>query len=269
MSQQPDEEQVIRRYLLGELSEEQEAGVEERLFSDNKFFERCLLVESSLQDEYASGELPEPVARRVEALFRSSALQRREFEFNTRLVTAVREESGPIQNRKTVTEEKRSRGSRSMPPDRVSPAWRWAPLMAACVILSVALASTIYLLLANNRLRNQVSQLDVDKQRLEERNREIEDELARERSRRPEPGNSNSGPEPRNDSALTELASITLMPDRALRSSGPALQRITLGPAVKRLRIQFDSSLKEVYSKYRVSIRTFDGKGVLSQEVSS
>src|SRR5215213_406075 len=47
----------IRRYLLGELPEEERELVEQRLMSDDDLYQRLLLAEDDLIDEYVSGAL--------------------------------------------------------------------------------------------------------------------------------------------------------------------------------------------------------------------
>lgn len=53
----PEDESLIRRYLLGELMEGERQEVEERLMTDDDFFDRTLLAEDDLIDQYARDEL--------------------------------------------------------------------------------------------------------------------------------------------------------------------------------------------------------------------
>jgi len=50
-------EQNTRRYLLGELSEEEQAALERSYFTDSNVFNQVLQVESELVDAYARGQL--------------------------------------------------------------------------------------------------------------------------------------------------------------------------------------------------------------------
>lgn len=52
-----DEEKAIRNYLLGELSSEERAGIEERLLADDAYFQQLLLAEGDLIDDYLDGGL--------------------------------------------------------------------------------------------------------------------------------------------------------------------------------------------------------------------
>jgi hypothetical protein len=48
---------VTRRYLLGQLTDDEEQKLEERLLSENDFFQEVELTKDELAQEYASGEL--------------------------------------------------------------------------------------------------------------------------------------------------------------------------------------------------------------------
>lgn len=48
----------LRRYLLGELSDEEQQQIEERLLVDNDYVEQMLIAEEDLIDDYLNGALP-------------------------------------------------------------------------------------------------------------------------------------------------------------------------------------------------------------------
>jgi len=50
-------ENIIKKYLLGELSADEKASVEERLMVDRDFFEQMGIVEDELIDDYLEGNL--------------------------------------------------------------------------------------------------------------------------------------------------------------------------------------------------------------------
>lgn len=50
-------EQVLNRYLLNELSEEERERIEERLFTDQTFIEQVETAEMRLVDRYVLGEI--------------------------------------------------------------------------------------------------------------------------------------------------------------------------------------------------------------------
>ena len=59
MDWKPEEEDIIRRYLLDDASDEERQRVEACLLEDDDYGEWLLLIEDELIDDYASGALPE------------------------------------------------------------------------------------------------------------------------------------------------------------------------------------------------------------------
>lgn len=59
-------EQTMMRYLLGELSEQEQAALEEKYFTDPQVFDQMLKTESELVDGYVRGYLPAEVRDRFE-----------------------------------------------------------------------------------------------------------------------------------------------------------------------------------------------------------
>jgi hypothetical protein len=57
MSHYQIDELPIRKYLLGELAREEQQRLEERLLTEDEYFERLLLVEDELIDSYVQGKL--------------------------------------------------------------------------------------------------------------------------------------------------------------------------------------------------------------------
>lgn len=56
---EPKQETVIRRYLLGELNDDDREHLEQRLITDRNYMEEVLMVEEELLEDYVSGKLPE------------------------------------------------------------------------------------------------------------------------------------------------------------------------------------------------------------------
>lgn len=74
-------EEVLVRYLLGDLGQEEQAEVEDRAFVDREILQRILAAESDLIDEYVRGELQESARLQFESRFLASAARRRKVEF--------------------------------------------------------------------------------------------------------------------------------------------------------------------------------------------
>lgn len=67
-----DQDELLRRYLLGELAEEEENLFEARLLQDDELFEGMEAMEADLLDEYAHGRLSPEESARIERRLASS-----------------------------------------------------------------------------------------------------------------------------------------------------------------------------------------------------
>jgi len=64
-----EEELLLKRYLLGELSQSEQSEVEERLFADPEYFSQFRAAEDELIDEYLYGDLDGSERERFEKYF--------------------------------------------------------------------------------------------------------------------------------------------------------------------------------------------------------
>jgi len=67
---EPSNEVLIVRYLLGDLSEQEQVDIEDRAFSDAPYLQNILAVEADLIDEYVRGGFHENERRQFESLHR-------------------------------------------------------------------------------------------------------------------------------------------------------------------------------------------------------
>jgi anti-sigma factor RsiW len=69
-------ENLIRRYLLGELTEADQAALEQDLLIDNGKFDRVWALENELVDSYVRGEMSRADRERFEGHYLTSSLHR-------------------------------------------------------------------------------------------------------------------------------------------------------------------------------------------------
>ncbi|MCA1850631.1 MAG: hypothetical protein LC672_06205, partial [Acidobacteria bacterium] len=84
-----DEEQTMRRYLLGELPEAERAALEQEYFNDRRLFDRMVRAEDELVDRYARGLLPPPVRRRFEEHYLAHPVRRERAKFAEALAAKI------------------------------------------------------------------------------------------------------------------------------------------------------------------------------------
>lgn len=81
MPEHAEDQQKIRQYLLGDLSEEVRQQVEERLLTENSFLDELLLGEEELIDDYVSDDLPVDDRLRFEQHFLSTPERQQKLRF--------------------------------------------------------------------------------------------------------------------------------------------------------------------------------------------
>jgi hypothetical protein len=57
LDSQVEEQKILRQYLLGDLPSESQKSLEERLLTDDEFYEELLMAEDDLVDQYLAGSL--------------------------------------------------------------------------------------------------------------------------------------------------------------------------------------------------------------------
>lgn len=81
-----DDYELIYKYLLGELSEDQQSELEQRYFADDELFERLIVVEDELIDRYVRDESSDEERQRIETYFLRSPARRKRLMFTQALM---------------------------------------------------------------------------------------------------------------------------------------------------------------------------------------
>ena len=74
-------DKTMTRYLLGELSEQEQAALEKRYFADREVFNQLLQVEGELVDDHARGQLSTEMRQRFERSYLTHPSRRERVEF--------------------------------------------------------------------------------------------------------------------------------------------------------------------------------------------
>jgi TolA-binding protein len=174
-------EELIDRYLLGDLPEERQAEIEERAFLDRQYLQRILAAESDLIDEYVRGGLSDSQRRLFDSRFLASPERRRKVEFARALSTVISE--GAVAEKETAAALPRA------------PASLWSSfagffrglrpatgfsLAAASLLLMIGIS---WIVKERARLRTQVAQLQAEQQTQQSDRQTLERQLADERER--------------------------------------------------------------------------------------
>jgi hypothetical protein len=218
---------TLRRYLLGQLPEQAQREVEERLFIDNTYLKQVELAEDDLVEAYVSGDLSSAEREQFETHFLHTPERRRHLQLTRTL-------------REVSSEEASSR-----PPIRAIAPWL---AMAASLVIVISLAAYVSL----RREKHWAEQLAVRNGRITD----LENQLKREREQ----------PELAENRPMTSLPSYVLKPEIITRDpednrKTPSISRTTTGV---QLFLNLEMSSDVPYNSYRVVVETSAGKQVWS-----
>lgn len=248
---------LMTRYLLGELSEREQAELEARYFEDARVFEELAQVESALVDDYVRGRLAPEIRRQFETHFMADPRRRERVQFAEALARTI---------------DRTPAGTDAQPARRdAAPGWGWrdwfqTPRFAMAFATALALVAVGgWLVIDARRTRQETAATPgVD-----------EGQRAGEPSAAPPPGvearpsppppadpTPRPAPTPRPVLAVATLALVVGAGERSSGTSDPPT--LTIPPGTDQVR--FLLNLREHdYTRYRVLVRVISGPEVLRQ----
>ena len=256
------QEQNIQRYLLGELTESEQATLEQQYFNDRALFEEVVQVENELADKYARGLLSPATRDRFEKHYLDHPRLRERARFAEALATRIDE-------KKTASISPSASASWF---DRLlvslrSPKLVWA---LSAVILLVA-AAAVWFFLESRRLERQLATIESERITREKREGELQQEAANERLRaeklsqeldqlRTTPNGSSGLPTEDKKPVLFATLVLAIGGTRGAEAGSPALLVIPTGTEQVRLQLRLRENN---YSSYQVVVQSAGGDTVL------
>lgn len=147
MTSVTDEQERIRRYLLGTLPQEEGALLEQRLLSDGEFFEEVLIVEDELVDEYLTGNLPLNERENFVSHFLVAPERQQKLRFSKAWLRYLELKEGA---NSFETSGKKQRANQETPIDVGTPSSKsfsfWSPIRSPRVAVSLMAALFVALL---------------------------------------------------------------------------------------------------------------------------
>jgi len=268
-----DYEDACARYLLGELSEQEQTELEEAYFADDSLFERFLAVKDDLIDAYARGDLTGPSRERFEQHFLASEPRQQRVEEARGFIRAV---TAASTNPAAVN-------TNNPAPAATTTSW-WQPISSLFasrpLIWQAALAAGLLMALAGSLLlvrqfqnqraeRERVQNEEATRRKQEEERLRVqappgnEDQSARSSNTASNENDKNPQPKTVNNkqtSAPTQVASLVLLPFNSRDVSGTNSLTLHSDTRAVRLQLVFKG---ESYSRYDVVLRTVGGEQVL------
>jgi len=229
MNDVKQQSELIKQYLLGDLTEERRQHVEERLMSDRNYRDEVLMGESELVEDYLTEALLPVERRKFENHYLSTPRQLKKLKLTKALLKAAQSTRPPVVQKRNLLQVIAGFFRSS------SPRLRFATV--SMILLVVLGAGVLFyawrLRLEKAELRKELAQLNT----------------------------------PQNiPSTDSSVPSLTLLP-LSLRDQG-ALPRVTVTPAtnVVQLRVPVASNSNQ---NYRVELRTLEGDQVVEFETKT
>src|SRR4029450_11095687 len=270
-------DEVIVRYLLGDLPEEEQARVEDRAFSDRQYLEEILSAEDDLIDQYVRGGFSDLVSRQFECRFLSSAGRQQKVEFARALARVTSEAAATEEVIRPVIAAAPNSCFDTLASFLRAP----HPLVRfsfAAAALIIAIGGS-WLIGERMRLRAEVARLQVERGRQEASQQRVADERARSEDLAAQLRREGEQRE-RSDHLVRQLQrgqlqresaspsqstiiSLTLFP--GISRAGADRPQLVIPRAVPLAQLQIGIARGDEYTRFRAELRTRGGQEVLSQ----
>jgi hypothetical protein len=254
MRSEPIDEMLLVKYLLGDLTEEEQVRVENRAFADSNYLAVVEATEADLIDAYVRGELSSAERRRFEWRFLASPQRFKKVAFARDLARVVAE----------------TKVSESAPTIRLS-AWQsltalfrgWSPALrfAAGLAGVICVVGVSWLIVANMSMRSRVAALETQGRDLQTRTQELRRQLDEEQARAASLG---AQVQQQQNPAATPgalVASLILLP--GLSRAESRREELVLNPSAQIVHIEIQLEPRDDYPRFRAELRTLGGEDVL------
>ena len=266
-------EELIIRYLLGQLPEAQQVEIEDSAFQSQQYMQDILAVESDLIDEYVRGEITLNNREQFERHFLAAPERRRKVEFARALTTVTSAvEPETVQNVRTFELPKSKNNLWTF-------LWGLRPVSALSLAAAalVVVVGAAWLITSGLRVRSQLNQLRAVQQSQDAQQRQLDQQLAGERAstedltaqlereRRAEAERAQRVAERSTKPGNPDMiASLILIPGLARGSNAEA--RVTISPSVRSVQLRVGVEPQDDYSSFRVELLTQKGQKIWSQD---
>jgi hypothetical protein len=265
----PDiQENLLRRYLLGDLPEPETNELELQILCDDEKFDEMGEIENQLVDGYVRGRLSSADQERFERHYQASPVHRQRVAVARNLV----EEADRSKSTGIPVSAKLSLRSTFFDKFRLSLV-SWQSVLAAAMLL-FAMCS-LWLFLDRSRLRHEQEQLRAESQSRQNREGALSQQLAtaeaesqkleseNERLRIERNGNSQPPTQPERTQRPT-IYSLLLSP--MLMRGGGSPQTATISSQTDLVRLQMKVD-QENSGGFQVSVRTVEGRRAWEQQI--
>jgi len=253
-------EHNMTRYLLGELSEQEQAALEQKYFRDQSVFNQVLKVESELLDAYSRGQLSTETREQFENSYLNHPSRRRRVEFAKALTTRIDE-------REAATRQVAQRTS--------SVSW-WQSVLntfggdrpklrfAMAVVAVLVVLSGVWIVVNNLRSQQQPRPIQAKRENDEPRKQEPPPQTPQqdqvEHTAQVPTTTSQPSPSPVPASKIVYLA----LSVGGVRAGGSATKTLVIPPEANQAQIYINLK-DDTYLQYRASLQRIGGQEIFTQ----
>jgi anti-sigma factor RsiW len=258
LKQVAQNDDLLTRYLLGDLSDEEQERVEERYISDPGFYDQLLVAEDDLIDSYAERALTPQQLAGFEKHFLRSPERQKKVAFAEAWMAYVARQS--VAAKAAAVERKITEKKRSLFEFLRPAAWPLAARVAAAVLVLVVGGWLIFEVL---RLKTQVEQTEAQRAALQQQNEDLAQQIDAEKNHSLELAakleEERLQPPAQPNQVSSDIVSFFLTPG-LLRGNGEAKRNvIPTGAREVNLQLSFND---EQYERYDVVITNVEGREV-------
>jgi hypothetical protein len=270
-------EQLLTRYLLGNLPEEERIQVEGELLSDDQSYERILVLEDELFYDYALNKLSPGERKQFEKRFLSSEENRKRAILYSNVANKISETTPAGTAEKKIAGRESQHFRRHLKSYFVAQSAAMRVSLVALAIVSLAL---IWLVIGIVRLRNEINQFGAqmavqndqlrqqanhERARADELNLKLKREKDESAMMRQELSKMQAQPDGQRQRAPS-LISLALAPS-IVREQAPDMKKLYLPSGARLLKLLLKLKEKAEYKSYQVILLTVEGVKIWSQDM--
>ena len=263
-------DEMMMRYLFGELSEAEQAQLEERYFTDAQIFNQLAQLETQLIDDYARGRLSTQMRARFERAYLSNPNRHARLRFSEALTTKLDQSAVS-----PVAEQPRESAASIWQSVAVLFAGRRRALALAMALALLMLSSvSVWLFLQNQRLRQDLARSRDAQSAQAEQARQAEQQLAGEQTRSEElaaaleRARAEATPQPTPtapERPAPFVASLMLIVGGARGIDTAAPPTLVIRKATQQVQLQL--RLREnAYPRYQLALQAVGGKEIFNRQ---
>ena len=248
------DELLLVKYLLGNLSEEEQVRVEDHAFEDRDYLNAIQAAEADLIDAYARDNLPQEQRRAFERRFLVSPQRRAKVEFARALAR--------------VTDEAKAG---ELPASRRISGWKvlldlirgWNPALqfATGMAALICVAGVWWLIAQNASTHSRIVAAEAERHQFDVQQQQLRRQLSEERARAESlAAQVQRTPSPA-PSAAPSLAMLVL--SAGISRAGTRVEELILSPTVQVAHIDVPLEARDDYPRYRIELRTGGGEEIL------